>query len=291
MSNTAADNTFSTDDVAAYYNQTLIHYKQWWKLDEHLSLHYGIWDENTKSFADSLVNTNRVLAELAQIKTGDKVLDAGCGVGGAAFFLASTYGAEVTGISLSEKQINYANETAKTHPAGKSVSFQIADYTQTPFDDASFDVVWACESSSSAVDKKAFIKEAYRVLKPGGRLILSDFFIPFEGQDDPKQYMKKWGATWGITDFVSHDFFSEACFDEGFTVSEMLDRTDQIQKSAKRMYNAYWLGVLPSKLYNLTHPKVSKFAKTHYLCGYYQYKALQLGLWNYKVILAHKIGT
>jgi ubiquinone/menaquinone biosynthesis C-methylase UbiE len=57
------------------------------------------------------------------------------------------------------------------------VLFHVMDYTQTNFADESFDVVWACESMSSASDKKAFIAEAYRLLKKGGRLIVIDFFV------------------------------------------------------------------------------------------------------------------
>jgi len=54
------------------------------------------------------------------------------------------------------------------------------------------------------------------------------------------------------------------------------------------MYHFSLLGMIPSELYNLFHPNVSRFAKTHYKCGYYQYKALQNHLWKYKVVLAIK---
>ncbi len=54
----------------------------------------------------------------------DKVLDAGCGVGGAAFFINKMKNAEVTGISLSEKQINYASKFAAENNVADRVSFQ-----------------------------------------------------------------------------------------------------------------------------------------------------------------------
>ena len=54
------------------------------------------------------------------------------------------------------------------------------------------------------------------------------------------------------------------------------------------MYHTSIIGALPSEIYNLFHPKVSRFAKTHYKCGYYQYKALKEGLWKYWIMLAVK---
>jgi len=76
---------FTTKEVANYYNSTQNHYINWWNLKKSLSLHYGIWDDSTKSFAQSLANTNSVLLDLTDITSTDQVLDAGCGVGGAAF--------------------------------------------------------------------------------------------------------------------------------------------------------------------------------------------------------------
>ena len=54
------------------------------------------------------------------------------------------------------------------------------------------------------------------------------------------------------------------------------------------MYYAALLGALPSELYNLSHPNVSRFAKVHYKSGLYQYKALKRGLWKYMVFCAEK---
>ena len=54
-------NMFTGKDIAEYYNTTQIHYKKWWNLNEGLSLHYGIWENDVKNFTDSLINTNKVL--------------------------------------------------------------------------------------------------------------------------------------------------------------------------------------------------------------------------------------
>ena len=279
---------FTEKDVSEYYNTTLNHYEQWWNLKNDLSLHYGIWEDGINTFSESLENTNRVMMELSGISASDKVLDAGCGVGGAAMFLAETKKAEVIGITLSEKQQNYATKVAKEKGLEDKVSFKLMDYANTSFVDESFDVVWACESMTSAPDKSLFMKEAYRVLKRGGRLIVSDFFQTKTNQDDPKFWMKKWGATWGISSFPTCEFFSEKLSQNGFQNIETFDFTDKIHKSAKRMYYSAMIGMIPSEVYNFFHPNVSRFAKTHYQCGYFQYKALKKYLWKYKIVLAEK---
>lgn len=168
---------FKPTDIADYYNTTQIHYEQWWDLKKSLSLHYGIWEDHTKDFSDAVNNTNKIMLELANIKESDLVLDAGCGVGGAAIFICEQRNAKVTGITLSQRQIDFANTIIQKKGIENKVDFQLMDYTNTSFPDESFDVIWACESMSSATDKFMFIKEAHRLLKKGGKLILSDVFL------------------------------------------------------------------------------------------------------------------
>jgi cyclopropane fatty-acyl-phospholipid synthase-like methyltransferase len=276
------------NNVKEYYDTTLVHYIKWWGLKKNLSLHYGIWDEDTRNFEESLINTNRVLCRAGRISEQDRVLDAGCGVGGAAMFLAQEKNAEVVGISLSQKQIDIANDIAVKKNLTERTSFLVMDYSNTDFEDESFDVVWACESVCHAQDKLDFIKEVFRLLRVGGRLILSDFFLNKDKQNDPHNWIRKWSDLWGVPNLVSADHFMAQCDQAGFSKTESFDYTKNIRSSAKRLYWAALLGAIPSEIYNLLHPGVSKYAKRHYRSGYYQYKALQKGLWKYNIILASK---
>ena len=61
---------FSYQDIEDYYDQTEVHYRTWWKLEKSLGLHYGVWDKDTKTTADAIINLNKVLMELGEIKEG-----------------------------------------------------------------------------------------------------------------------------------------------------------------------------------------------------------------------------
>lgn len=272
---------FHPKEIADYYNSTQVHYERWWGLKKYLSLHYGVWDDETRSFGEALINTNKHLLAKAGIKSNETVLDAGCGVGGAAFYVHENSGASVMGISLSEKQLKFAKTAAAKKGIENAVQFELMDFCNTSFEDASFDVIWACESICHAPDKGDFLKECFRLLKPGGRLVMFDFFLSRDDQIDNSEWIRKWRETWAVPSYMSKDGFGRIIEKNGFCDWQATDYTTKVRKSSKRMYFAALLGALPSEIYKLLHPNVTRFAKNHYKCGYYQYKALKAGLWKY----------
>ena len=74
--------------VVRYYERCETDYRWLWDLDRSLAMHVGIWDAHTRTLREALARQNEILAEHAAIGAGDRVLDAGCGVGGSAIFLA-----------------------------------------------------------------------------------------------------------------------------------------------------------------------------------------------------------
>jgi tocopherol O-methyltransferase len=79
---------FSKKDIERYYDLSEVHYRLHWNLDKSRSLHYGYWDASTKNFHEALLNINKIIAQHAHISKDDVALDAGCGVGGSAIWMA-----------------------------------------------------------------------------------------------------------------------------------------------------------------------------------------------------------
>jgi tocopherol O-methyltransferase len=112
----------------------------------------------------------------AGITEARAILDCGCGIGGSSLDLANRFGANVTGITLSPVQANRARERAAAAnlsvDSSPRVEFKVADALKTPFPDQSFDLIWSMESGEHMPDKVGFLQECYRLLKPGGKLLM-----------------------------------------------------------------------------------------------------------------------
>ena len=105
--------------------------------------------------------------------TPKTIIDVGCGIGGSSLYLAQKFDANVTGITLSPVQANRGTDRAKNAGLEEKVQFQVANALEMPFPDNQFDLVWSLESGEHMPDKTQFLAECYRVLRPGGKLILA----------------------------------------------------------------------------------------------------------------------
>lgn len=101
------------------------------------------------------------------------ILDVGCGIGGSTLYLAQKFNATAQGVTLSPEQAKRAQERATEVNLGERVQFQVANALNLPFSDESFDLIWSLESGEHFPDKAKFLQEAYRVLKPGGMLLMA----------------------------------------------------------------------------------------------------------------------
>eukprot|EP00798_Chlamydomonas_sp_ICE-L_P025438 gene25438-11098_t len=114
-----------------------------------------------------------------------KVLDVGCGFGGSSRHIASKNpSAEVKGITLSPKQVERGTQLAKDRGLN-NVSFQVMDALKMDFPDNTFDLVWACESGEHMPDKKKYVEEMIRVLKPGGHIVIACWCQREETKEKP----------------------------------------------------------------------------------------------------------
>jgi SAM-dependent methyltransferase len=169
--------------------------------------HWGLFDDPTvdddspeRYFAAAEAMTRRIL-DVGEVADGSRVLDVGCGFGGTLDMIRSrNAGCRLAGLNIDERQLRWARRLlAKSEgdgatksdgaggtngaPAGNGatapdpIAFLTGDGCRLPIADASVDHVLAVECVFHFPSRKAFVREAARVLKPGGTMALSDFLM------------------------------------------------------------------------------------------------------------------
>jgi tocopherol O-methyltransferase len=152
--------------VAAHYDDLDPFYRSIW--GDHV--HHGYWISGKEAPDEAVLNLTHLIAERAGIGPGTRICDIGCGYGATAMILARDYGATVTGITVSKKQFELARSLASD--AGNP-RFLLGDALENGLTSASFDSVIAIESSEHMPDKLKFCAEAFRLLRPQGRLVIA----------------------------------------------------------------------------------------------------------------------
>lgn len=133
---------------------------------------YGYWTPTTTSQREASENLVEKLLSYLPTKQGT-ILDVACGLGATTRHLLRYYPASaVTGINISEAQLAQARQRAP------GCTFLLMDAVNLQFPDATFDAVICVEAAFHFNTRDQFLREAYRVLKPGGWLTLSDILSP-----------------------------------------------------------------------------------------------------------------
>ena len=274
-------------DIRTYYRHTRFDYRTIWNNRHNLAVHFGYYDAQADKHHAALNNMNRVMADKAAVKAGERVLDAGCGMGSACFWLAEHRQAKATGISIVPEQIADC-QRVQAQRAMPGLDFVLADYCHTPFPDASFEVVWACESVCHAEHKVDFYREAFRLLKPGGRLVMAEYMRTSRTlSEHHESLLQQWLHPWAIRDIDTRDEHLVHARNVGFQSAEIQDVTPQVRVSLRNLHElcTKWLPI--GKVFKVFRI-VNDIRLNNVRASIRQYEALGEGAWFYGMAVFYK---
>ena len=177
---TSESNASSTGSFQRYYQEAGPDYSAW---SPHFNMHFGFFRKgmnplNREAMLEQM--NDEVLQRLRLTDKHPRVLDMGCGLGATLrSFACHVPGAELCGITLVPWQLEKGSLLDQSSSQFAKVTLNLGNYEHSGYESDSFDAICAIESScyGSGSNKSRLIREAHRLLRPGGRFVVADGFL------------------------------------------------------------------------------------------------------------------
>ena len=163
-----------------------------------------------------------------------RILDIGCGCGGAAFHFIKNHSiGHITAVDVEKEVIDRANELKIKYNYQKLVDFKVIEPGPLEFNESSFDMVFSKDTFLHIADKEKLVDDLFRVVKPGGFLCVSDWMRIDD--NPPSQLMQEYIKMEGLSmNMCSLQRYSKALKSAGFKNIQLRDRNTWYLDIAKR---------------------------------------------------------
>ena len=170
--------------------------------------HFGYYPDGIKNIKESeaLKLHQDQIGKTLSLKPNQLVLDAGCGRGVTACYLAEKYNVKIVGIDLLDFELKIAGQKVREKKLEEKVSIKVMDFSNLEYPDSYFDAIYTSETLSHVPDIKKVLKEFYRVLKPSGKIALMEYTISEDGRFTKEEmesldYVINGSAMFGLKNF------------------------------------------------------------------------------------------
>lgn len=274
--------------VHRYYDAATEDYLKYYQTGWHHHMHYG-FDRDLPKGGNPTEHMVRYLARIAGLRKGERMLDAGCGVGGSSIFLAREWGVRCVGITLVESQARLAAGFArKGVPGPAHARFAVNDFHVPAFKPGSFDAVWAVESFDHAVDKRAWVASMAALLRPGGRLIIADGFRAADPADGKQaEAYRGFLDGWAVPHLCTAAELEAYAAAAGLATSHAEDISADVLPHARAIFR-FGLLFIPVRWALAKAGLTSREKLGNAYATYFQYRALKMGLWRYSAFVFRK---
>ncbi|NEQ62548.1 MAG: methyltransferase domain-containing protein [Moorea sp. SIO4A1] len=191
---------------------------------EHIT--YGIYKSSDEPIHDASKRTVETIAQtLENLAPNSRVIDLGAGYGGAARYLAKTYGCSVCCLNLSERQNQRNRQLNQEQNLAHLVEVTQGSFEDIPYPDNSFNIVWSEDAILHSSDRTQVFEEIKRVLQPGGELIFTD---PMQKETCPPGLLQPAFDRLRIKDMGSYRFYSQTAQELGFEELHFIDLSENV---------------------------------------------------------------
>jgi MPBQ/MSBQ methyltransferase len=242
-------------------------------------------------FIQAKIDFINKMFEWSESSTPSSILDVGCGIGGTSRQLAERFtNAQVTGITLSPKQVERGMELVKERKID-NCQLKVMDALKMDFPDNSFDLVWGCESGEHMPDKKKYVEEMVRVLKPGGTLVIATWCqreetpaTPFtQSEKDKLQFLYD---EWAHPYFISKEEYARLL--EGTGECKQVKAADWNTETIDSWRHSIWVGIRDPMGLLCKGPKVLYRCLRDAITLERMHRAFACGLMEYGMLRATK---
>lgn len=219
-----SDYSTAVNTARDYYNSTdadTFYHEVWGGED----IHVGLYRTPDEPIAPASQRTVERMAETAGITAQTRVLDMGAGYGGAARWLARTYGCKVTCLNLSEVENERNREKNREQGLESLVDVVDGSFENMPLQDNAFDLVWSQDAFLHSGERSTVVAEIARVLVPSGQVVFTD---PMADDDADTGALSPILARLHLDSLGSPGFYRDAFSRHGFRDFAFEDHTQQL---------------------------------------------------------------
>lgn len=197
-------------------------------------IHVGLYQSVDEPIFDASRRTVDYMASKLTLNENSRVLDVGAGYGGAARFLAKTFGCQVVALNLSEVENQRNRELTEQQGLSDLIDVVDGSFEDIPYDDATFDVVWSQDAILHSGDRKQVLSEIYRVLKSGGTFVFTD---PMQNDNCPDGVLQPILDRIHLDTLGSPNFYQDTAKVLGFSEVSYEDHAEQLVNHYGRVLN------------------------------------------------------
>jgi cyclopropane fatty-acyl-phospholipid synthase-like methyltransferase len=185
--------------------------------------------------------TQEIAAQLA-LQPGERVLDIGSGIGGPARWFAAKFAVRVTGVDLTPEFCAAAEALNAATGLADRVTIIHGSALALPVPDGGFDAAYSQNVIMNIADKRLFYREAFRALRPGGRLALSNLCA---GPNGEPYFPVPWATTRDTSFLATPEAMRADLLAAGFEIADFRDITEATREAQRRTRERIDKGEVP----------------------------------------------